>query len=210
MASSGPNYPATASNSASYGSRAWVFPENSWTSNNIYTWCISTGFIPRTSYYLKVENFGFSIPDSTINGIEVSIDRYASFNNVILNTVDNVIKLVKGGSIVGNNLADTVTKFPTSEATKTYGGSSELWGESWTYSDINSTNFGVAYSVTNRTSDYKNYQYAYVDTIYITVYYTEGGGPSSAISKIGNVSYSNASNVSKVNKANISKIINIV
>lgn len=45
---------------------------------------------------------------------------------------------------------------------------------------------------------------------YVYIFPTSGAGPSSAISVICNVSYSNVSKVSNVNKANISKIINIV
>ncbi len=60
--------------------------------------------------------------------------------------VDNSVKLVKGGIISGDNKA-TGTPIANGGTYKSYGSSTDLWGLSLTPSDINSGNFGVAYSV---------------------------------------------------------------
>lgn len=57
------------------------------------------------------------------------------------------IKLIKGGTIQGTDQANTVTDLPTVEGYTTFGSSSNLWGLSFLYSDINDSNFGVAFSV---------------------------------------------------------------
>ncbi|MBK7087223.1 MAG: T9SS type A sorting domain-containing protein [Flavobacteriales bacterium] len=77
--------------------------------------------------------------------------------------VDQLVHLLKAGSLVGNNLASG-TPWPTSDATATYGGPTELWGQTWYLADINANNFGVALSalVQNGT--------ARVDHVTITVF----------------------------------------
>ena len=64
------------------------------------------------------------------------------------------VQAIKGGTIVGSNLAAS-TAVPGTEATNTFGSSSNLWGSSWTYSDINASTFGVAiyFQASVNTSD---------------------------------------------------------
>ena len=127
------------------------------------------------------------------------------------NIYDTTVKLVKGGSISGDNKA-TSTDLISTEAYISYGGSSDLWGNTLTYSDINAITFGVAFSYTMNTGDetVSNYlkatnfgfsiptgatidgvfseievkqigQVAYVDHIRIKVYYTETSGTNMQI-----------------------------
>ncbi|MBK6281838.1 MAG: hypothetical protein IPF54_03470 [Draconibacterium sp.] len=77
---------------------------------------------------------------------------------------------MKAGVPVGDNKANTTTDWPTSETAFPYGGTSDLWGTTWTPAEINAINFGVslvANSNNNRT--------AYVDYISIAVTYTVAG-----------------------------------
>lgn len=55
--------------------------------------------------------------------------------------VFGAVQTIKGGTTVGTNLGGA--SVPSTEATVTFGSSSSLWGSSWTYSDINASNFGV-------------------------------------------------------------------
>jgi hypothetical protein len=65
------------------------------------------------------------------------------FNLQRAREIDHAVQLIKGGTIVGNNLANT-TSWPATDAYVSYGGSSNLWGSTWALSDINANNFGVA------------------------------------------------------------------
>ena len=128
--------------------------------SNIYTNC------------LKATNFGFSIPSgSSIVGIRVEIYRKASVNEAARCTQDYEVRLLKNGSPVGDDKASS-THWGTTYATASYGGSTNLWGASWTAEDINGSGFGVylqAYiNAKNGTA-----VTAYVDCMQITVYYTE-------------------------------------
>lgn len=60
--------------------------------------------------------------------------------------LDNEVLIVKAGTISGTNKG-TNSPITTTEAYSSYGGSSDLWGLSWTYSDINDSTFGVAFKV---------------------------------------------------------------
>lgn len=58
---------------------------------------------------------------------------------------DYSVKLVKGGTITGDNKASS-TKYPRLSANITRGNSTDMWGVTLTPSDVNSSNFGVVIS----------------------------------------------------------------
>lgn len=175
MATTGPLNPSTLVNDTSSGAVNWSNPTNANSSNNTYA--TYTSFSSQ-SYYLKATNFGFSIPvGSTIDGIVVEIERKASRSDGLNNCRDIDVKLVKSSGTFGTiNKAATGTNWPTSDTIASYGSSSDLWGETWSASDINSSNFGVglrAFTTIDLSCT------ASVDSFAITVYYTAGAGPSS-------------------------------
>lgn len=182
MASQGPNSPGTAANDASIGAGAWVNSSSALSSNNAYA---QFGESRAQSNYLKVTNFGFSIPSgATIDGIVVEIERKRDAKT---SSKDNTLKIVQAGTPIGTNKA-SATAYPTTDTIATYGSSTDLWGASWTDSNINSSTFGVALSIEN--FPFKSANSAYVDHIRITVYYTSGGGgggsSTNALLYIGN------------------------
>jgi len=146
---------------------AWSNPGRAASSNNSDATVTITSS-SNVSEYLRVTGFGFSIPSgATIDGIQVGIERSQTDNGG--NIRDNIVKLVKNNNVVGSNKA-TNTNWPNSDAVATYGsGTSDLWGTSWTVSDINDNDFGVVLSV-GRTSGGDDT--ASVDHITITVHYT--------------------------------------
>lgn len=181
MASSGPNSPGTAAFDSSYGTGPLYNPNNCKVQDTSYAVVYETAGGGWSSHYLKATNFGFSIPSgATIDGITVDIRRRASSNNASYYSVDDVIKLVKGGTVVGTNKASG-TNWSTTFGYYTYGSSSDLWGSSWTHSDINDSNFGMVISgyIYAYGKGYSNFE---IDHVRITVNYTEGGGggPTSA------------------------------
>lgn len=119
--------------------------------------------------------------------------------------VDKTVQMVKGGTISGNNNSAGAA-IPASQSYRTFGSPSDLWGLTWTDTDINASDFGVVYQSTATGPTDSQYLkatnfgfsvssgatidgiiveigYAYdgfrrnnVDHIRITVYYTAGGG----------------------------------
>ena len=158
---------ADAVNCAADASNIWISPVDSLTQNNVYAYVINSKFgTPDVTERLDNTNFGFAIPaDATIDGIEVSVDRYMDAGGA----TDYFIKLFKAGTLVGNNKS-TGAVWPASDTDTyvTYGGPTDLWGTTWTEADIENTNFGVALcaqATVVRTD-------VHVDHITITVYYT--------------------------------------
>ena len=175
MSTAGPNAPFTAANDTAVGAVNWGAVNEAKTSNNAY----ATVGVSSTvqSNYLKVTNFGFAVPSgATINGITVSIDRKSNGSGPSNYVKDTIVKLVKGGTVSGDDKADTVTRWPSTEATQTYGGAADLWGLTLTDTDVNASTFGVVLSATLYLHFGKNYPSAFVDYISITIDYTEGGG----------------------------------
>ena len=128
------------------------------------------GLLSGNTHYLKASSFGFSIPSqAVICGIEVEIEKSASNISLLATVEDNVVRLMKGGSIVGSNYA-TGANWTNSDAYYTYGGPSDLWGTSWTAADINANGFGLAFSA-RINGIISLLPIARVDHFQITVYY---------------------------------------
>lgn len=173
MSSQGPNNGSVFA-TAAYGGIDWSNPGNAQLEDGVLASTVS--FVADTTYYLEATGFEFSIPaGATITGIVVDVKCKAQFNTELAyiysrsNAPD--IKLLKAGVLAGTSQA-TGTHWPTTLAYITHGNSSNLWGTTWTPSDINNSGFGVAVSV---REDQGNNNTAYIDHIRITIYFTPLG-----------------------------------
>lgn len=130
--------------------------------------------------YLVCKNLDSNIPnDATIEGIRIYIDRYNSFTGDGTVTIkDDAIYLTKNGTdTVGSNKSTGATWSSTDTDTYiSFGGVSDLWGTSWTASEINNDNFGVMigptiefYGLTG-----ENGGSAKIDHVYVEITYAGG------------------------------------
>lgn len=134
---------------ASVGTIPWYHPGSVTEAGN---WVAATADTianaPGTSHYLEATNFGFSVPaGATITGVTVQIVRR---RQIVASVADNIVKLVKGGTVQGADKASGATwpgPIQPGTDTATYGGSSDLWGLTLAPSDVNASNFGVVLSV---------------------------------------------------------------
>lgn len=169
--SQGPNSPQSVVSDSSTGTITWIDPLNATSSDNSYA--SAEGINGQISYYLKSTNFAFNIPsDATIDGIMVEIERHEE-SSTTGSVFDAEVRLVKNGVVSGDNKANTSLEWPLTDAYQSYGGSNDLWGLTFTPSDINNTGFGVALAV-RLESDLG--VVAKVDHVRITVYFTTAGG----------------------------------
>jgi hypothetical protein len=165
-ATAGPNSPSTNAEDSSVGTVNWNHPDYDQTSDDNYATSQGNMNDGEVTVYLKATNFGFSIPaGATIDGISVNVERQANDTSFF----DNAIRIVKGGEI-GTTDRSISDVWPANDDTATYGGTSDLWGETWTDADINSANFGFAISV-QKVGGSKNKKPS-IDWINITVAYT--------------------------------------
>jgi hypothetical protein len=175
----GPNNPGTrADDGSNGGNEAWGSVATIAASDDLYATadcsCVKMGFtlIPDLTHYLKATNFGFAIPaDSTVNGVEVEIERRATGSNT--NIADDEVRLVVSGTVQGANLA-AVGTWLASDIYVQYGSSVELWGASLSPSMVNASNFGVVISARDQASggSCPNSATAQVDHIRMTIFYT--------------------------------------
>jgi hypothetical protein len=161
MSTQGPLGPGTGADDSGTGTTAWSNPGNVTTEDGVFATCTLGGLF--SSHYLDATNFGFSIPaGATINGISVEWKRMSGSGDIH----DNAVRIIKGGT-VGATDKSVAGNWSTTLGYQSYGGSSDLWGQSWTASDINASNFGAALAATTNGGDT-----ASVDYCRITVTYT--------------------------------------
>jgi hypothetical protein len=158
---------ATFSDSNAVGSKKWNQPGNAEISDGVYSTTddMDSGEI---SHYLKATKFGFAVPNgATIDGITVEVERYGTDANFF----DNAIRIVKGG-VVGATDKSSLVAWASADPNTyvSYGGAADTWGETWTSTDINNANFGVAISAIKTGG--ANNKRANIDHIRIKVYYT--------------------------------------
>ncbi|MHC4463939.1 MAG: CxxxxCH/CxxCH domain c-type cytochrome, partial [Planctomycetota bacterium] len=174
-ASEGPNSGSNAMNEAPVGIYAWSSTGNVFASDNSNAGAYNLPNLKQTNNLL-VTGFGFAIPGgSTINGIEVAIERREAGKSSFVVIRDNLVSMIKGGTVTGDNKASGAD-WPGTDGTATYGSSSDTWGEAWTSGDINAADFGVAISAKAISSLGFGNEHAYIDHITITVHYTLAGG----------------------------------
>jgi hypothetical protein len=181
------NFPAHGQNSATSTSAGtinttsvtqgfdWTNPTNVQSLNGAYATSLITGS-NRSTYYLNATNWGFQStlsgqpnyipPSATINGIEVYVTlRKTNTGNIR----DNRVILLKAGSEAGTNKARSTT-WPATASEVKFGSSVDLWGTTWTASDLINSGFGVRISARNRGN--KTAQ-AEIDHIRIIVYFNQ-------------------------------------
>jgi RHS repeat-associated protein len=173
--SHGPNAVGTGADGGG-GNASWSNPNNITLDNSnspassSITGALSGG--SQQSNILNATRFGFSLPSTTtsINGIQVTVTRRDP-SNVCL--VDNSALLLKAGSVVGTDHSTQNFNWSSSYTAVNYGGSTDTWGASWTYSDINNSGFGFQLSVFNNCGATETAQVIFVQ---ITVWYTTAAG----------------------------------
>ena len=171
-ATEGPNSPGTTVDDSTVGTVTWSNVNNSQAQDdNPADASLGDGFGgASTSHYIKATNFSFAIPTGArIVGIVVEVDKHEG--DAGDDVVDNAIRIVKGGTIGSKDQSDaTEWQVGDDDTYFSYGSSTELWGETWTESDIENSGFGFAISATGNggLSIPGNTQ---IDHIRITVHY---------------------------------------
>ncbi len=144
---------------------AWTNASNAQTSDDQYATNSYSGSGGTESHNLKATNFGFDLPpDASIDGIIASVEAKCGACNG-----DHIsfAKLLQAGSGVGTG--KTSGNFTTSDVIYSLGSATDLWGASWTVSDIEHSNFGIQVEIDR---DDGVATVSSVDHIQLTVHYT--------------------------------------
>ena len=168
ITAAGPNNPGTIGEDTSVGTNGWSNLNNAMLEDGTVA---DTGLtLGVSSYYLKASNFSFSISNgSTIKGVKAEAKQMNA--NSLTTAAGGSMKLVNSsGSLVGDS------KYCPFLSVLTYcsnGGQSDMWGSSWTPSDINDPDFGFA-EYANQYDAYPTEEQAFpqIDHMRLTVYYS--------------------------------------
>lgn len=173
--SQGPLTSATTTDDASIGNITWANPNNSQTENGVSAVVSFIGFEGTISHALTSTNYGFTVPvGSTINGIlyewkasSVSGGEFFAVNSAQAIIKGGVLSNAPDGGINASDLTGTLTFYSAGSAT-------DLWGNTWTVSDINASGFG-AYLQIGDVNEFVG-STAAVDVVRLTVFYTTAAG----------------------------------
>jgi hypothetical protein len=177
----GPNSPNSTSNIWRSGGKIhWSSTDAIKTSDSSYSTVVIDA-ANWASHLVGANDFGFAIPlTANILGIEVQVQqkRTAAFNDTINNRcIDDIIVLRHPSAGTSLDLSTGAIMFTDPESTRTIGGSTELWGKTWTPADINNTAFAVHIAATRS----KGTSTAAINHVTVTVYYEETTAPTATV-----------------------------
>ena len=163
-------YGSSLANTTGTGSKAWSNPTNAAGNNTSdatrATVDLTGGFSVSSNYLTCTLAFGLTGSD-TINGITVAVRRFSTLNDTDA-PLDNIIKLIKNGTIGGTNKAVAGAWPQVGTWSANYGSTSDLWGLTF----IGSDTIGVAISAIGVDPN----DFAYVTAIRAQATYTSSGG----------------------------------
>ena len=165
--------PNTVVSDSSIGNAAWNnvtrLESNNWRANTPADIYFPYSQYMYESHYLFGSNFNFNIPSgATITGIEFIVDISSIGDSQQFLLENTRTYLTKAGNIVGQNKA-TFQPIGRERGVVIFGGNFDLWGTTWSVSDINNSGFGYKGAI-------KKYPYLaehfFIYRTDICVYYT--------------------------------------
>jgi hypothetical protein len=149
----------------------WGTPANVATSDNTYATYTVPAQTPSAPLYIS--SLGFTVPTgATVNGIVVTFERRCT-NSTACNldaAYGGGIALTKTAGVAVASKSDAAA-WPNGDTTVTYGSNADLWGTTWSVSEVNTSGFGALLTVYNNSMSART---ASVDYLAVTVYYTLG------------------------------------
>ena len=141
---------------------AWSNPSSGVTMNGQQAAAIAGGGTISTQNLL-ITGFGFTVPsNATITGFSFTLALGGPAPDAFAN---GIVTALKAGAPVGT------AKTPGTFVPTTFGTSIDLWGTTWSPTDINSASFGVQYSVSDSDAVTPG-TYTVSGIVTATVYYT--------------------------------------
>lgn len=158
--SEGPNSPASATTETGFSE--WSNPTNVYSSDNA-----RASYNATHQMKLRAYNFSFDIPYATIDGFYVEVEGYAT-SSTFFNERIRVALSKSGYTVEGDSKYEDLPCCKVGDEDYiTFGSSSDLWGGTWSESDVESSDFGVLVWDYDATASA-----LYIDHIRVTVYYT--------------------------------------
>lgn len=150
------------------GSAVWgpiTAPERLWYADNLNTIAISASALGNSNVFeCTFDNAFDMIPsDADILGFKLDVVRYAQTGTIY----DINVQMMKAGSAVGDDKS-IAGSWSSSSDRVSYGNSRDLWGTTWTVSDVQDPNFGISFQ-TNWTGGIFQGE---IDLLQLSVYWS--------------------------------------
>ena len=164
----GAHSPGTTSEIDSGSYIDWANTDNVKASDDV--WATSSLNKNERTETILVTNFSFDVPsNATITGIIVQVEARTS--GLAAGAIREYnLQMYRDGAAIGSNLATGGNWSGSADTVYSSGSSSNLWGTTWTVTQINDVGTGVIFSAKEQN---ENDEVAKVDHIKVTVYYTE-------------------------------------
>jgi MSHA biogenesis protein MshQ len=161
--------PSSCSSLTGVGTVVWSNPGNATVSDTAFATAASV-IKNVTTNYLQCTGFNFAaIPvGATISGITVYVTRKTNGGTIR----DAFVYLVKAGTISTAFNGLTSTNYTTADVAEMHGGMTNLWGTTWTDSDVKASNFGVAFAAKNTSTTSNTNRTVSVNFIQVRVDYS--------------------------------------
>jgi hypothetical protein len=150
MSTAGPNLPSSGSQLGTPGRLAWDTPSLITAADSNFAQCVASSATYTQTFKLIGLNYGFTlVPGSVIQGITFTFSCFSSFGGLGSTPCrDGVAELMYQGNVVGQIQSSGVDwTAGVGVHTRTIGGTSNLWGWTPTYAQINDATFGVRFEV---------------------------------------------------------------
>lgn len=165
----GPANPTVAVSAAGAGT-PWTNPGNALASDNTYA-VAALPVSTAESQLLNLTKYGMGIPTTaTITGIELQLEVSATAYVPTVFTVNSI----QTGTIGGSSRTESGLYSPT-DVTLAFGGPNDLWGRTWTATQVNNEGTGFSIRATKAEGKASSIN---VDVGRLVVYYTETTTPA--------------------------------
>ena len=152
--------PETESSAAAASGTNWTNPTNAFAANDTYAVYNNT-----SQDDLILTTFGAAVPtQATILGIEVIVEGNGASGTAAQRQIQ--VGLTKDGAVLAGTRETGVQLPQTTDSEVTTGGSTSLWGTTWTPAELNATTFGVMIRDNDTTAAALN-----IDGVTVKVYY---------------------------------------
>lgn len=157
--------------SIAYGIIPWIDPQYAGDEDSKYAYATFAG--SDVSEWLLIYQF-LQMPaintHMTITGVELVVGGYSDVDDVVRITEAQITTTAAGTQVIGSSTLDSSKPFITSYKYYSVGADGEMWGlsQSAMKTFLNSKFLGFQFSMTEETG---TPAVAYVDTMYMIVYY---------------------------------------
>lgn len=159
----------------------WSSPSDAQTANGVRS-AYDAGAAPTPwpdgyTHYLTAKQLTATVPTgATIDGVRATVRKRKSASGSGT-WRDSAVHVIKGGSVQTAQNKATATAYTTSDASETYGGTTDKWGQTWTAAEVNGSGFGIAVSCGVTGMGFSDTDTAEIDAVTIEVFYTLPGTP---------------------------------